>query len=82
MIAVRLFEIWVPARRDDVRRSLQHNPGRRVVAGAFFAAEAAVDTGFHQARPDCGAEQQMIEPQSRVARPAVALVVPEREYRF
>src|SRR3954451_3451524 len=61
---------------------LQHNPRRRMVAGAFLAAHLAIDAGLEQARRYLRAQQQMIEPQSGVARPAVALVVPEREHRF
>ena len=60
----------------------QHDPRRRVVAGALLAAQLAVDAGFHQTRRERGAEQQMIQPQARVARPAVALVVPEGEDGF
>ena len=60
----------------------QYDPRRRVIAGAFLAAHLAIDAGREQARRDRRAQQQMIEPQSGVARPAVALVVPEREHRF
>src|SRR6266702_8887948 len=63
-------------------QSPQNDPRRRVVAGAFLAANLAVDAGFHQARRQHGAEQEMIEPQAGIARPAVALVVPECEHRL
>jgi len=46
-----------------------------MVAGAVFAADLAVDAGLEQARRQRRAQQQMIEPQSGVARPAVSLVV-------
>ena len=49
---------------------------------AFLAADLAIDAGLEQAWCDLWAQQQMIEAQSGVARPAVALVVPEREHRF
>src|SRR3954471_16140071 len=55
---------------------LQHDPRRRMVAGAFFAAHLAIDAGLEQARRNRRTQQQVIEPQSGVARPAVALVVP------
>src|SRR4051812_35139897 len=61
---------------------LKHDPRRRVVAGAFLAAHLAIDAGLEQARRNRRAQQQVIEPQSGVARPALALVVPEREHRF
>src|SRR3981081_886322 len=57
-------------------------PRRRMVAGPFFAAQLAVDAGFYQTGCYDRAQQQMIEPQSRVARPAVALVIPEGEHWF
>src|ERR1700760_3965952 len=60
---------------------LQHHPRRRVVAGAVFAANPAIDAGLAQARRHLRAQQQMVEPQAGIARPAVALVVPEGEHR-
>src|SRR5206468_12320650 len=62
---------------EQAAKSLQDNPGRRVVAGAFFAARFAVDASFEEARRKGWTEQKMIEPQTRVARPAVSLVIPE-----
>src|SRR5439155_10757197 len=64
------------------RQLLQHHPSRRMVAGAFLAAHFPVDAGLKQARGQRRAEQEMIEPQAGVARPAVALVIPEREHRL
>src|SRR5262245_31131287 len=58
-------------------RLFQHDPRRRMIAGAFFAADGLVDTGLEQARGEGRAEQEMIEPQARIARPAISLVVPE-----
>src|SRR5664279_5356920 len=60
----------------------EHDPGRRVVAGAFLSPFAAVDAGLDQARRQRRAQQEMIEPQAGVARPAVSLVIPERVHRF
>src|SRR5437868_4782042 len=57
--------------------SPQHHPRRRVIAGAVLAADRLVDAGFGQARDEGRAEQEMIEPQARIARPTVSLVVPE-----
>src|SRR5258705_9446945 len=59
----------------------QYDPRRRVVAGAFLGSHLAVDACLDQARRKCGAQQQMIEPQSGIARPAVSLVIPERVHR-
>jgi hypothetical protein len=60
----------------------QHDPRRGMVAGAFFAARLAVDAGLDQAGRQRRAQQEMIEPQSGIARPSVALVIPEREHRL
>jgi AraC family transcriptional regulator, activator of mtrCDE len=60
----------------------EHDPRRCVIAGAFFAAHLAVDAGFDQPRGDDRAQQQMIQPQSGVARPAVSHVIPERVHRL
>src|SRR6266851_1904875 len=60
----------------------QNDPRRRVVAGAFFASQLAVDAGLDQPRCNRRTQQEMIEPQAGVARPAVALVIPEREHRL
>ena len=54
----------------------QHDPRRRVVAGAFLAAQLAVDAGLHQARRDRGTQQQVVEPQAGIARPAVVACSP------
>src|SRR5689334_11289734 len=59
---------------------IQHDPRRRVIAGAILAADLAIDAGLEQARRKRRAEQEMVEPQARIARPAVALVVPEGEH--
>src|ERR1700687_215590 len=64
------------------RKLPQPHPRRRVVAGAFLGSHLAVDAGLDQARRNGRAEQQMIEPQSGVARPAVSLVIPERVHRL
>jgi hypothetical protein len=48
-----------------------------VVAGAFFAADRAVDTRRLQPRGELRAQQQMVKSQPRVALEAVADIVPE-----
>src|SRR6266849_4830258 len=79
----RLLTMRVSASTANGRKLLtQHNPRRRMVAGAFLGSYLAVDAGLDQARHNCRAEQKMIEPQSGVARPAVSLVVPERVHRL
>src|SRR5215212_391720 len=71
------------ARNDDNRAALfQHDPRRCVIAGAFFGSDLAIDARLGQARRECGAEEKVIEPEPGIARPAVSLVVPEREHRF
>src|SRR5260370_15452154 len=73
----------VAPRNDEKPMCLtQHDPRRRMVAGVLFASHFAVDAGLDQARGERRAQQQMIEPQSGVARPAVTLVVPEGEHRL
>src|ERR1700686_1240247 len=69
-------------RNDERQRLPQHDPRRGMVAGAFLGSHLAVDAGLDQARRNGRAEQQMIEPQSGVARPAVSLVIPERVHRL
>src|SRR5450755_3746207 len=80
----RLSEIGPATTGNDAWRNAlpQHDPRRSMVAGAFLAAQLAVDAGLDQARRQHRAQQEMIEPQSRVARPSVAFVIPEREHRF
>src|SRR5258708_19116737 len=63
-------------------RLFKHDPRRRMVAGAFLGPHFAIDAGLDQPRRNGGAQQQVIEPQSGVARPAVSLVVPERVHRL
>ncbi len=53
-----------------------------MVGRAVLAAQLAVDAALDQARRQRRAQQQMIEAKSGIARPAVTLVVPEREHRF
>src|SRR5207253_5912295 len=80
MTACTIVRRFAP--RNDKRQGLtQHDPRRRVVAGAFLASYLAVDAGLDQARRDGRAQEQMIEPQSGVTRPAVSLVIPERVHR-
>src|SRR5947207_13862301 len=70
------------ARNSAGSRLFQRDPRRRVIAGAFLAAHCAVDTGLAEAWRQHRAQKEMIEPKPGVARPAVALVVPEREHRL
>ena len=63
-----------PYEIDDLQ---QHDPGRRMIAGIVLAADCC----RRRRRPGAAegrAQQQMIEAQAGVARPAVAHVVPER----
>src|ERR1700744_3592497 len=60
----------------------KNDPGWRVVAGAFFAGDPAVNPTLGQPRCKSRAQQEMIEPQPGVAWPAVTLVIPEREHRL
>ena len=72
----------VAANAKRLSAYFEHDPRRRVVAGAFLAAHLAVDAGLDQARRERRAQQEMIEPQAGIARPAVSLVIPEREHRL
>ena len=42
-----------------------------MIAGTFLAADVAVDAGFLKPRRDLWTEQEMIEPQAGIARPAL-----------
>src|SRR5438270_11942108 len=75
------FEVPRTATRR-VGCSAQYDPRRGVVAGAFLAPDLAIDARFGQPRRELRAQQQMIEPQAGVARPSVALVIPEGEHRL
>ena len=55
----------------------QHDPHRRVIAGPFFAADGTVDAGIDEALGGLRAQQQMIDAQPGIARPAIAHVIPE-----
>jgi hypothetical protein len=48
-----------------------------VVAGLFLAALLAVDVGVGQVPGQFGRQQQVVDAQAGIARPAVAQVVPE-----
>src|SRR5687768_6962964 len=48
-----------------------------MVAGALPSANVAIDAGVAQARCNAWAEQDVIEAQPGIARPAIPLVVPE-----
>src|SRR6516164_6766995 len=56
---------------------LKPDPGRRMVAGAFFAADRAVDARTVQACRQLWAEQQMVEAKPGVTFEAVTHIVPE-----
>src|SRR3981081_1047528 len=58
------------------------DPRGRMVAGIGLAPDLAVDTGIAQAAGEVGAEQQVIEAQAGVARPAVSHVMPEGIHRL
>src|ERR1700756_388900 len=61
--------------------SIQDDPCWRVVTRAVLAAHLSVDIGPCQAWRELRAEQEMVKPQPRVARPTVSLVIPEGVYR-
>src|SRR5258708_39075961 len=63
-------------------RLFEHDPRRRMVAGAFLGPHFAIDAGLDQPRRTARAQQQVIEPQSGVARPAASFVIPERVHRL
>src|SRR6266567_5894843 len=54
----------------------QCHPDWRVVAGALLAADGFVDARVDEAGRGELIEQQEIDPEPRVARPALSLVVP------
>src|SRR5438445_9038321 len=54
----------------------QRHPDWRVVAGALLAADGFVDARVDKAARGEFVEQQEIDPEPRVARPALSLVVP------
>src|SRR6266851_756009 len=54
----------------------QCHPDRRVVAGALLAADGFVDAGVDETARSDLVEQQEIDSEPRVARPALSLVVP------
>src|SRR5258708_39936879 len=54
----------------------EHGPDGRVVAGVVPATNVAVDAGTPDAACDVRAEQNVIEAQAGIARPASAFVVP------
>src|SRR5688572_24676915 len=56
---------------------IQDRPSGRMVAGAFPASHLPVHARVAQARRDGGAEQDVIETQPGIARPAIPLIVPE-----
>src|SRR5436190_15587229 len=58
----------------------QCHPDRRVVAGALLAADGFVYAGVDEAPRGEVVEQQEIDPEPRVARPALSLVVPIGEH--
>src|SRR6266403_2152816 len=49
--------LWMRAECVAPVRLSQHDPRRRMITGAFFAADGAVDASLEQARRQCGAEQ-------------------------
>src|SRR3954453_14198864 len=49
-----------------------------MVAGALLPAHMPVDAGHGESSSRPGAEEEMVEAQPMVARPAIELVVPER----
>ena len=53
-----------------------------MVARILLATNIAINTRIDEALGKHGAEQQVVEPQARIAPPPVALVVPERVDRF
>jgi hypothetical protein len=67
----------VPAPGLDRRGLAQHDPGRRVIARLFAGPHRLVDAGPGKARSGGRVEQQMIDPQPRVARETVSKEVPE-----
>src|SRR6185369_15091538 len=63
-------------------RQVQPDPSRRMVARMLLAAHPAIDTRLHQARCECGVEQQVVDTQAGIAIPMLAEVIPEREDRL
>lgn len=49
-----------------------------MIAGVFPAANMLVDVSFFQSLGKVGTEQEMVEPQTRVASIGISKIVPER----
>src|SRR6516165_2720039 len=75
-----LRALWRSMRRKALRlrRIAQHDPGGGVIARAFFSANLAIDAGVDKALRGLRAQQQMIDAQAGIARPAIAHVIPKR----
>src|SRR5579864_1931865 len=80
--SAKLHWAWKPAEFPLLACLAEHDPRRRVIACAVLAAHLAVDACVFQTRGKLGAEQEMVEPQARIARPAVSFVVPEGVHRL
>ena len=77
----RPFRSRLP-RSTLARRSFEHNPGRRMIAGTFKASDLAVNACIAQSLCGVRIQQQMIDAKAGVARPAIPFVVPERVHRL
>ena len=73
---------WVPAFAGTSGAAFaQLDPDRRMIAGIVLAANGAIDAGGDKALGGFLAQQQMIDAQAGVARPAVAQVAPVSVHR-
>jgi len=53
-----------------------------MIACPILTANVPVDASIHEPCRRYRIQQQMIEPQSRIARPTLPLIVPERKHRL
>jgi hypothetical protein len=60
-----------------VRTHIQLDPSWGVIAGMRLVADPAIDAGIAEARRQVGAEEQMIDAQSRILLPMLTEIIPE-----
>ena len=53
-----------------------------MITGSYLPTHLSIDPSLHQAADERWTEQEMVEPQTGVPAPAIALVVPKRVHRL
>ncbi len=78
--ALELLTLLADSSRLAAAPTPQLDPGRGMVTGLGLIAHPGIDARSLEVRRQVPVEQQVIDAQTRIARPMVAEVVPEREH--